>query len=93
MQCKRLKNLIRDWYQEVRNFTLSPIKMIELINKHIKNCEICQKDEDLPLELDQLREIIRVPYSFPLTEESKFELEEEYLYEEEETPEETEEEY
>ncbi len=92
MQCKRLKTLIRNWYQEVRNFTLSPIKMMELINKHIKACEICQKDEDLPLELDQLREIIRVPYTFPITEESKLEMEEEYIYEEEPT-EESEEEY
>ncbi|PMP97681.1 MAG: hypothetical protein C0169_02335, partial [Thermodesulfobacterium geofontis] len=87
MQCKRLKTLIRNWYQEVRNFTLSPIKMMELINKHIKACEICQKDEDLPLELDQLREIIRVPYTFPITEESKLEMEEEYIYEEEPTEE------
>jgi hypothetical protein len=92
MQCERLKNLIRDWYQEVRNFNLSPIKMMELINKHIKICEICQKDEDLPLELDQLREIIRVPYTFPLTEETSSFMEEEYIYEEE-TLEETEEEY
>lgn len=92
MQCERLKTLIRDWYQEVRNFTLSPIKMIELINKHIKACEICQKDEDLLLELDQLREIIRVPYTFPITEESKLGIEEEYIYEEE-TAEESEEEY
>jgi len=91
MQCQRLKNLIRDWYQEVRNFTLSPIKMMELINKHIKICEICQKDEDLPLELDQLREIIRVPHTFPSSEELRSNIQEEYLYEEE--TEEMEEEY
>jgi len=92
MKCERLRNLIRDWYQEVRSFTLSPIKMMELIDKHIKNCKICQKDEDLPLELDQLREIIRVPYNLPLTEESKLDIEEpEYLYEEDSI--ETEEEY
>ncbi len=92
MQCQRLKNLIRDWYQEVRNFTLSPIRMMELINKHIKTCEICKKDEDLPLELDQLREIMRVPYTFPLTEESNSFIDEEYIYEEE-TVEDSEEEY
>ena len=91
MQCQRLKNLIRDWYQEVRNFTLSPIKMMELINKHIKICEICQKDEDLPLELDQLREIIRVPHTFSSSEELRSSIQEEYLYEEE--TEEIEEEY
>ena len=90
MKCQRLKNLIRDWYQEVRNFTLSPIKMMELINKHIKICEICQKDEDLPLELDQLREIIRVPHTFPSSEELRSNIQEKYLYEE---TEEIEEEY
>ncbi|MCD6490130.1 MAG: hypothetical protein J7K20_05330 [Thermodesulfobacterium sp.] len=91
MQCQRLKNLIRDWYQEVRNFTLSPIKMIELINKHIKICEICQKDKDLPLELDQLREIIRVPHNLSSSEKLRSSIQEEYLYEEE--TEEIEEEY
>lgn len=85
MKCDRLKVLIRDWYQEVRNFTLSPIKMMELIKKHIKNCEICQHDEDLPLELDQLKEIIRVPYDIPIQNEELFNLEEnEYVYNESE---------
>ena len=91
MKCERLKKLIRDWYQEVRNFTLSPIKMMELIDKHIKSCKICQKDEDLPLELDQLREIIRVPHNLPPSEELRLNIQEEYLYEEE--TEEIEEEY
>ncbi len=83
MRCQRLKNLIRDWYQEVRNFTLSPLRMMELINKHIKTCEICKNDEDLPLELDQLREIIRVPYNSSLSEETSSFTDEEYIYEEE----------
>ena len=63
MECKRLKTLIREWYQQVREYTLSPLKMMELVMRHIKNCEVCQKDKDLPFELDQLREIIRVPYN------------------------------
>ncbi len=84
MKCDRLKILIRDWYQEVRNFTLSPVKMMELIEKHIRNCEVCQNDEDLPLELDQLREIIRVPHISISSTESNFGIEEpEYIYEEE----------
>ncbi|WP_038057984.1 hypothetical protein [Thermodesulfobacterium hydrogeniphilum] len=84
MKCERLKILIRDWYQEVRNFTLSPVKMMELIEKHIKNCETCQNDEDLPLELDQLREIIRVPYTSTPSQDFNFGFEEqEYIYEEE----------
>ena len=93
MKCERLKTLIRDWYQEVRSFTLSPIRMMEFVEKHIKNCEICQNDEDLPLELDQLREIIRVPYTTTKPDEFKFGIEEsEYLYEKEEEEENLEEE-
>ncbi|NPA39509.1 MAG: hypothetical protein GXO57_03605 [Thermodesulfobacteria bacterium] len=91
MRCERLKTLIRDWYQEVRNFTLSPIKMKELVEKHIKHCEICQTDPDLPLELDQLWEIIRVPHIPSKSDEFRFKIEEqEYLYEEEEPIEEEE---
>ncbi len=80
MQCERLKTLIRDWYQQVRDYTLSPIKMMELVNRHIKNCEVCQNDEDLPLELDQLKEIIRVPHIPNIKEEQE---EPELLFEEE----------
>jgi len=91
VKCERLKTLIRDWYQEVRNFTLSPIKMKELVEKHIRNCEVCQTDEDLPLELDQLWEIVRVPYIPSQSQEFTFKIEEEsYLYEDEEVLEEEE---
>ena len=88
MQCERLKTLIRDWYQQVRNFTLSPVKMMELVNRHIKHFEICQNDEDLSLELDQLKEIIRVPHIPPVkeetSEESEFLFDEDLKEEEEE---------
>ncbi len=87
MQCPRLKSLLRDWYQQVRNYTLSPLKMMELVMRHIKNCEVCQTDEDLPFELEQLREIIRVPYNEKfqkMQEESFGNQEEDLLFEEEE---------
>ncbi len=88
MQCPRLKTLLRDWYQQVRSFTLSPIKMMELVDRHIKQCSICKEDPDLNLELDQLREIIRVPHTI-LPKEEKVTEEPVYLYEEEaEEPEE-----
>ncbi len=91
MQCERLKTLLREWYQEVRSFTLSPVKMMELVDRHIKHCPVCQKDPDLPLELDQLREIIRVPHSVSTSQESVTE-EPVYLYEEDMSTEEEEEE-
>ncbi len=81
MKCSRLQSLLREWYQQVRSFNLSPLKMMELVERHIKHCEVCQNDEDLPLELDQLREIIRVP-QVPLHAKTKME-EPQYVYEEE----------
>ncbi|MEZ0343661.1 MAG: hypothetical protein ABWJ99_02475 [Caldimicrobium sp.] len=90
MQCERLKTLLREWYQEVRSFTLSPVKMMELVGRHIKQCAVCQNDPDLPLELDQLREIIRVPHTVSVPQES-FTEEPVYLYEDEATIEEEEE--
>ncbi|MFN3505200.1 MAG: hypothetical protein ACK4Y7_03195 [Caldimicrobium sp.] len=89
MQCPRLKSLLREWYSQVRAFTLSPIKMMELVERHIQQCAICQNDPDLSLELDQLREIIRVPYHHVpketgLPEEPVYVAEEEVFEEEEE---------
>ncbi len=88
MKCESLKVLLRDWYQQVRAFNLSPIKMMELVERHIKDCPLCQKDEDLPLEIDQLREIVRVPY-VPHSLKSKIE-EPQYVFEEEQLEEEEE---
>jgi hypothetical protein len=88
MKCIRLQSLLREWYQQVRSFNLSPLKMMELVERHIKHCEVCKNDEDLPLELDQLREIIRVPqipvHLKPRLEESQYVYEEEVAVEEEE---------
>ncbi|MFN3920930.1 MAG: hypothetical protein ACK4K4_00800 [Caldimicrobium sp.] len=81
MQCHRLRTLLSEWYQQVRSFTLSPIKMMELVERHISHCEICQEDPDLSLELDQLREIIRVPH-IPTQREEKFVEEPVYVAEE-----------
>ena len=53
---------------------------MELVNRHIKHCEICQNDEDLSLELDQLKEIIRVPHIPPVKEETSEESE--FLFDE-----------
>ncbi|MCS7200331.1 MAG: hypothetical protein N2327_05370 [Caldimicrobium sp.] len=82
MECLRLKNLVRDWYQQVRSFTLSPVKMMELIEKHVKQCPICQQDENLSLELEQLREIVRVPHTL-VSKEEKIIEEPTYIFEDE----------
>lgn len=83
MKCQRLQSLLRDWYQQVRSFTLSPVRMMELVERHIKQCPICQHDEDLTLELEQLKEIIRVPHTPTSASEEKLVEEPVYVYEEE----------
>ncbi|MFN4197164.1 MAG: hypothetical protein ACK4FM_04090, partial [Caldimicrobium sp.] len=55
---------------------------MELVERHLHQCEICKNDPDLSLELDQLREIIRVPYH-PEPMETSFKEEPVYLAEEE----------
>jgi len=59
MKCNRLKSLIRDWYQEVTECSLSPQRMVEKIKNHIKHCETCKNDEHLPYELEEVKEILK----------------------------------
>ncbi|AEH45373.1 hypothetical protein Thein_1512 [Thermodesulfatator indicus DSM 15286] len=61
MQCQRLKRLARDWYQMVKEDALAPARMMELIERHVKQCPVCQADPDLPEEIEKIREIIRAP--------------------------------
>ncbi len=61
MQCQRLKKLAREWYQKVKDDALAPARMMELIQRHVEQCPVCQTDEDLPEEIEKIREIIRAP--------------------------------
>ncbi len=79
MQCLRLRSLARDWFQKVREDALAPARMMEFIHRHIRNCEICQKDPDLPQEVEKIREFIRAPETLPVMSTSSEESEEEAL--------------
>jgi len=61
MQCQRLKRLARDWYQKVKEDALAPARMMELIQRHVEHCPVCQTDPDLPEEIEKIREFIRAP--------------------------------
>lgn len=56
MQCKQLVRLAKDWYTHVTQETMAPARMMQFIDQHIKDCEICQHDVDLSREVEKLRE-------------------------------------
>ncbi len=70
MQCQRLKKLARDWYQKVKEDALAPARMMELIDRHVKQCPVCQTDPDLPEEIEKIREFIRAPQPVKPSEEA-----------------------
>ena len=79
MQCRRLKDLARDWFQKVREDALAPARMMEFIHRHIRNCPVCQNDPDLPQEVEKIREFIRAPEVTSTVTETSEEFEEEAL--------------
>ncbi|MCI5133252.1 MAG: hypothetical protein D3904_17500, partial [Candidatus Electrothrix sp. EH2] len=56
MQCKQLVRLAKDWYTHVKQETMAPARMMQFIDQHIKDCEICQQDPDLSREVEKIRE-------------------------------------
>ncbi len=69
MQCQRLKRLARDWYQKVKEDALAPARMMELIQRHVDQCPVCQTDPDLAEEIEKIREFIRAPQPVIVPEE------------------------
>ncbi|MFP7754024.1 hypothetical protein ACLG6S_05095 [Thermodesulfobacteriota bacterium B35] len=62
MECKKLVRLIKEWYLCVKQETMAPVRMMQFVDKHISNCEICRQDPDLPGEIEKIREFV-VPES------------------------------
>ena len=58
MQCEKLIRLAKDWYTHVKQETMAPARMMQFIEQHIKDCEICQQDPDLSREVEKIREHI-----------------------------------
>jgi hypothetical protein len=79
MQCQRLRTLAREWFLKVREDALAPARMMEFIHRHTRQCETCQRDPELPQEVEKIREFIRAPEVIPKVETSSEEWEEEAL--------------
>jgi hypothetical protein len=83
MQCERLIKQIKIWYFHVQNETMAPARMINFIETHASQCDICMADPDLPQEITRITEIIlpesKIPKAVRLQQEQadENELEEE----------------
>ncbi len=62
MECERLIRLIKDWYLRVKSETMAPARMMQFVDQHVKDCEICQAELDLADEIEKIREFV-VPES------------------------------
>jgi hypothetical protein len=62
MQCNQLIRLIKDWYVHVKVETMAPARMMQFVDKHVSECEICQQDADLQQEVEKIRAFV-VPES------------------------------
>ncbi len=58
MQCERLVRLAKSWYLHVKGETMAPARMMQFIDKHVRECPICQQDAGLPSEVEKIRDFI-----------------------------------
>lgn len=61
MECERLNRLVRSWYIEVQNEALAPGRMVEFMEKHIMDCDVCLTDPDVRYEVKKIKEIVLPP--------------------------------
>ena len=62
MECERLTRLIKDWYVKVKQETMAPARMMQFVDNHVQDCEICQAELGLAEEIEKIREFV-VPES------------------------------
>lgn len=55
MQCNQLIRLAKDWYTHVNNETMAPARMMQFVDQHIKECDMCREDPDLSHEIEKIR--------------------------------------
>ncbi len=58
MQCDQLIRLIKDWYIHVQAETMAPARMMQFVDKHVKECTLCLNDDDLAEEIEKIRDHI-----------------------------------
>ncbi len=58
MKCDQLIRLAKDWYTRVEQETMAPARMMEFIDRHVKNCPTCQAEIELSVEIEKIREYV-----------------------------------
>lgn len=58
MKCNQLIRLAKDWYTRVEQETMAPARMMEFIDRHVKNCPTCQAEIELSVEIEKIREYV-----------------------------------
>ncbi len=58
MECERLNRLVRSWFLQVRDEAMAPARMVEFMEKHINECEICLSDPDVQYEVKKITTIV-----------------------------------
>ena len=58
MECERLNRLIRSWYEQVLDESMAPARMVEFMEKHINECDVCLTDPDVRFEVKKITTIV-----------------------------------
>lgn len=61
MECERLNRLVRSWYLQVQDESLAPARMVEFMEKHIMDCDVCLTDPDVRFEVKKITAIVLPP--------------------------------
>lgn len=56
MQCKALFRLIKEWHSHVCRDAMAPARMMQFIDNHIRQCDICREDKELAQEVELIKE-------------------------------------
>jgi len=73
MQCNQLIRLIKGWFLHVKEETMAPARMMQFVDQHIKECEMCQEDPDLHQEIEEIRKFILPESKIPKAYRTKAE--------------------
>lgn len=58
MECKQLIRLAKDWYIRIQQETMAPARMMEFVDRHVRDCPICQAEAGLSDEIEKIRDFV-----------------------------------
>lgn len=59
---------MKDWYLHVKEETMAPARMMQFADRHIQECDVCQRDPDLAEEIEKIREFVLPESKIPKSE-------------------------